>query len=111
MMDNHFIRIENEQRLQDLLQRSQTVPVIIFKHSTTCPISASAYREMQQVANEVNLIEVQSGRALSQKLEETLGIRHESPQVIVLRRGKAVWNASHWQIKANAVADAVRENV
>ena len=110
MMDNHFLRVENKQSLTELLKRSESTPVIIFKHSTTCPISASAYREMQQVPNEVNLIEVQKAREVSEELEKKLGIRHESPQVVVVRRGKAVWNASHWQIKANAVAAAVQEN-
>ena len=110
MMDNHFLKVEDARALEDLLTRSQKTPVIIFKHSTTCPISASAYREMQQVHDEVNLIEVQSASALSREIEKKLGIRHESPQVIVLRHGKAVWNASHWQIKANAVTTAVLDH-
>ena len=36
--------------------------------------------------------------------------RHESPQVIILRNGVAVWNASHWKIKADAVKSAVDQN-
>ena len=110
IMDNHFFRVENVQSLEALVKQSQSTPVVIFKHSTTCGISASAYREMQQVPNEVNLIDVQSAREVSQEIEKKVGIRHESPQVIVLRRGKAVWNASHSQIKAKAVAAALEEN-
>ncbi|MGH9881443.1 MAG: monothiol bacilliredoxin BrxC family protein [Pyrinomonadaceae bacterium] len=34
---------------------------------------------------------------------------HESPQVIILRNGQVVWNASHWKIKSGAVTDAVHE--
>ena len=109
-MGNKFFRVKDMPSLETLIERSQANPVVIFKHSTTCPISASAYEEMQQLAGEVNLVEVQSARPISEELEKRLGIRHESPQVIVLRRGKAVWDASHWRINAGAVADAVREN-
>jgi len=109
-MENQFSRVMDMPSLEALIERSQANPVVIFKHSTTCPISASAYQEMQQLAAEVNLVEVQSARPVSEELEKRLGIRHESPQVIVLRKGKAVWDASHWRINVGAVADAVREN-
>jgi len=110
MMENHLLRVENKESLAELIDRSESTPVIIFKHSTTCPISDSAYREIQQLPNEVHLIEVQSARDVSREFEKKLGVRHESPQVVVVRHGKAVWNASHGQIKANAVATAVQEN-
>jgi hypothetical protein len=38
-----------------------------------------------------------------------LGVAHESPQVIVLRNGQVVWNASHFSITAQAVTAAVRK--
>ena len=84
---------------------------MVFKHSTTCPISAAAYQEMAQFDGEVALVEVQSARALSREIENRTGLAHESPQVIILRNGKVVWSASHWKVKADAVAEAVREAV
>jgi len=65
---------------------------------------------MQHVPDEVNLVEIQSARAVSDEIEQKLGVPHESPQVIVLRGGKAVWNASHFQIKATEVSAAVKDN-
>jgi bacillithiol system protein YtxJ len=109
-METHFFRVKDPQSVEDLIKQSETGPVIIFKHSTTCPVSASAYREMEQVDGEVNLIEVQNARSVSKEIATRVGIEHESPQVIVLRRGKAVWNASHFQIKANVVTAAVQAN-
>ncbi len=109
-METHFFRVNDTESVEDLIRQSETGPVIIFKHSTTCPISASAYQEMEQVDGEVNLIEVQNARSVSSEIATRIGIAHESPQVIVLRRGKAVWNASHFQIKANVVTAAVQAN-
>ena len=106
-MDNHFIRVTRAQEFTQLLERSLERPVVIFKHSTTCPISAAAYYEMEEFEGEVVLIEVQSARELSREIEKLTGIRHESPQVLVLEKGQVVWNASHRRVKALAVAEAI----
>jgi bacillithiol system protein YtxJ len=109
-MENHFSRIKDKQVLEELVKRSESEPVIIFKHSSACPVSAMAYEEMQHVGKEVHLVVVQSDREVSREIEAQTGLEHESPQVILLRRGKAVWDASHWKVKANAVLAAVQEN-
>jgi bacillithiol system protein YtxJ len=109
-MGNKFFRIDNKQTLDGLLSDSQTRPVIIFKHSNSCGISASAYRELEKLDNQVNLVEVQTAREVSRDLANLTGVQHETPQVIVLRDGKAVWNASHFQIKADEVIKAVQSH-
>jgi bacillithiol system protein YtxJ len=108
-MENHFIRITDAKSYEDLITRSKERPVVIFKHSLTCPISAAAYDQMERFDGEVELIEVQRARELSREIENRLGVAHESPQVIVLRNGQVVWNASHFSITAQAVAAAVRK--
>ena len=109
-MQNHFIKVTGAEAFRDLLSRSQEQPVVIFKHSTTCPISAAAYDEMEQVASEVVLVEVQRARELSREIEKQTGIRHESPQVLVLESGKVVWSASHFKVKARALEEALNRS-
>ena len=109
-MENHFIKVTGVEQFTELLTRSQEQPVIIFKHSTTCPISAAAYDEMKNFAGEVILVEVQRARELSREIEKQTGIRHESPQVLVLQNGKVVWNASHFKVKARAVEEALNRS-
>jgi bacillithiol system protein YtxJ len=109
-MENHFNRITDKQMLEDLIGRSNAGPIVIFKHSTTCSISTAAYREVSHFAGEIALVEVQNARELSREIEARTGVEHESPQVIVLRNGKAVWHAAHWKIKAEAVEQAAREH-
>jgi bacillithiol system protein YtxJ len=92
----------------DWMVRSKERPVVIFKHSTTCPISSAAYREMSDFEGEVALVQVPGARELSREIENRTGIRHESPQVIILFNGQVVWNASHWKISRESVAEAVR---
>ena len=105
-----FHTIADAHALDSLLDNSNNRPVVVFKHSLACPISAMAYREMQKLENEVVLVEVQNARQVSRELAERSGIRHESPQVIVFRNGRAVWNASHYDVKAQAVTRALEAN-
>ena len=64
-MGEKFNAVGGGEDFERLIERSQAGPVLIFKHSTTCPISASAYKEMSRVASEVALVVVQQARALS----------------------------------------------
>ena len=107
-MDDHFVRITDSKSFEELTERSKEQPIVIFKHSLTCPISAAAYEQMEQFDGQVALVEVQRERALSTEIESRLGVAHESPQVIVLSKGQVAWTASHFKITAEAVADAVR---
>ena len=108
-MANKFLKLADKETLNRLLLDSENRPIVVFKHSNTCGISSAAYREMEKL-DDVNLLEIQSARELSNEVESITGVEHESPQVIVLKNGKAVWNASHYGVKAVAVAEAVEAN-
>ncbi len=108
-MENHFVRIDSPEAFNELMERSKEHPVVIFKHSLTCPISATAYNQMSQFQGEVALVEVQRAGELSRAIENQLGIAHESPQVIVLCKGRVTWDASHFDVRADAVSKAVAE--
>jgi bacillithiol system protein YtxJ len=109
-MENQFVKVSEPGAFETLNEQSRKRPVVIFKHSTTCPFSASAYREMSNFNGEVVLVEVQRARELSREIESRTGVKHESPQIIVLRNGQVVWDGSHFQIKSSAVAEAVVNN-
>ncbi|HEY6803280.1 MAG TPA: bacillithiol system redox-active protein YtxJ [Pyrinomonadaceae bacterium] len=108
-MANKFLKLADQETLNRLMEDSKDHPVVVFKHSNSCGISAAAYREMAQLDN-INLLEIQTARELSREVAAVTGVEHESPQVIILKDGKAVWNASHYAVKAGAVADAVEAN-
>ena len=109
-MGNRFFRIDDRHAFDNLISGSKEKAVIVFKHSNACPISARAYREMEKLEDQVNMIEVQAAPELSRELATITGVRHESPQVILLRDGKAVWNASHFDVNAAMVSRALESN-
>lgn len=99
--------------LQAALTQSVTRPVVIFKHSLTCGTSAMAMEEMQDLVasdgfdTDVYVVQVQRARAVSGAIESAFGIRHESPQVLVIANGQVVWHASHFRVTAASVRAAV----
>ena len=107
-MGNQFSRITEVTEVENLIDRSKRQAVVIFKHSLTCPISASAFEKMKSYDGYVDLVEVQLAGALSREIAQRFGVRHESPQVIVVRNGQVLWDASHFKITSEAVAEAVR---
>lgn len=109
MTENGFMELNDTQGLDELLGQSGEQPIILFKHSDTCGISARAYREMTKLEKPVALVTVQKARALSNEIENRFALRHETPQVLILRDGKLAWSASHYQITADAVSRAVEE--
>lgn len=110
VMETDFNSIADTKALEDLLARSQDGPVLLFKHSNACPVSAAAYQEMKRLKRDVAIVVVQRSRDVSREVEARTGVRHETPQALVLRDGKAVWTASHWNITADAVESALSEN-
>jgi bacillithiol system protein YtxJ len=95
--------------LEAAIAESRSRPVLIFKHSRTCGISCEAYDVLHEHLADApadasyNVITVQSHRMVSDEAEARLGVRHETPQVILLRNGVPVWNASHWRITPDAL--------
>jgi bacillithiol system protein YtxJ len=109
-----FVEVDDTTALDQLFARSTDAPVVLFKHSTTCPISARAHRQMSKLdrdaVGDVAMVVVQHARAVSDEIARRTGVRHESPQAFILRGGKVVWHASHFDITSDAVERAVGEN-
>jgi len=105
---SNFNPVSDAAALEELFERSKEGPVLLFKHSNSCPISARAYGQMEGVEAPVSIVVVQQSRALSREIEQRTGVRHETPQALVIRNGRAVWNASHFDVTAQAVEQAVK---
>jgi len=90
------------------LDQSQSGAIALFKHSSTCDISADAKREMETVKIPVFELTVQTARPLSNHIETHFGIRHESPQVILIHKRKSIFDASHRNVTADRIHEAAQ---
>ncbi len=92
-------------------------PILIFKHSTTCGTSAMAHEEVDDLVADstppvdVFLVRIQGARDVSRAITDRLGIRHESPQVLLVSAGRVLWHASHFRVTARAITAALAQHV
>lgn len=107
-----FHALRSEKDWQEARTRSEKEPVLIYKHSSTCPLSASAQRRVEQLAEAddppVYRVVVQEARGVSNAIAEALDVRHETPQAILLSGGRPVYDASHRRVSAEAVREALQ---
>lgn len=106
-MDNHFIEIGDLESLDRFVANLNSSPGAVFKHSNTCGVSSRAYAEMSKLTLPVGIVVVQDARSVSAEIERRWQVNHETPQVLIIKDGKVVWNASHFQVKAIDVSAAV----
>lgn len=113
----HVSEIMNEEDWKLVRDESKKKPVFVFKHSTECPISAgAAYRtnvwlkKAHKDAPKIYFVKVIERRPVSQKIEAEVEVKHESPQLLLLKDGKSVWNTSHEAITSEAIDGAVKQH-
>lgn len=91
--------ITDEQQLEQIRQESTLHPVVLFKHSTRCSISSMAKSRLERATPPENIpfyyLDLIRYRGISNKVAEVFGVMHESPQVLVIRRGECVYDESH----------------
>ncbi|MDF2835292.1 MAG: ral stress protein [Paenibacillus sp.] len=100
-----YQEITTLEQWSEALQQSDSRPLVVFKHSTTCPVSANAHEEFgnylkDNPRGDVNyvLVKVIESRPVSNQIAEDTGVKHESPQIIYIDKKAKVWTASHWSV-------------
>lgn len=85
---------------------------LVYKHSTTCPISAAARQEIHRFADAspdtpVYWVDVTANQDVSRYIAERTGIPHHSPQAILVQGGEPRWHASHFDVTAAEIENRV----
>ena len=106
--------IDSTAVLEECLEQSESHPVLIFKHSTRCPVSSGAAQEVKNYeaqnqggAPPIYQVLVVEQRPLSSAIAHQLGVQHESPQVILVKDRRPLWSTSHGAITGRALNEAV----
>lgn len=101
-----FFTLNNINQLDEIDEISQTKPVVLFKHSTRCFISRTALKNFESEFNfpahkiDWYLLDLLNHREISNEIAHRYHVSHQSPQIVVIRNGKAIFNESHDGISA-----------
>ncbi|RWZ54573.1 bacillithiol system redox-active protein YtxJ [Halobacillus fulvus] len=99
---------------RELWERSMHSPVLVFKHSTSCMISARAFKQFKTFQKEGKeeidcyMVKVIENRNISNEIANDTSIPHKSPQILLIDQQQIVWNTSHWKITKKRIENAVR---
>jgi bacillithiol system protein YtxJ len=92
-------------QLEEIKKLSKDKPVLIFKHSTRCSISSMAWDRMRRNWKESDFekitpyfLDLISFREVSNEVASKFGVRHESPQVLLIKDAEVVYHKSHMGI-------------
>jgi len=126
-MHPDLTHVQHIDELDALLEESSDRPILLFKHSMSCGTSYEALDELIEHLNRTPaeaqhyssgnlparyaMITVQTHRDLSTAVAKRLGVRHETPQALLIREGRVVWSASHFRVTGGALEAAIRKQI
>lgn len=112
MSDAAFTPLRSEDDWSEALEHSSETPVLIFKHSSACPVSGRAHESMEQLGQDdpvpIYKVVVQEHRSVSDEIAEELDVRHETPQAILLHQQEPVFDTSHFDVTADTIREALQ---
>ena len=100
--------LEHLDQLDKIINESHEKSVVIFKHSTRCSISRMALKQFEREYNLENrvdayFLDLLNHRDISNEIANRFGVYHQSPQMIVVKDGKSVLDASHSDIDVESL--------
>jgi bacillithiol system protein YtxJ len=108
----HWIHLNDEELLKQILTKSQQRPQVIFKHSTRCSISSVALQQLQKADPPSDIdfyfLDLIAHRDISNKVSQVFGVNHESPQVLVIKNGECVFDESHLGIHMDDIVEQAK---
>lgn len=105
----HWYPLVSAEQIDEILEASRTTPCVIYKHSTSCSISSLIKHRLEQHWNleddavQVYYLDLLRYRHLSNYVEETFDVVHESPQVLLIVDGQCVYHTSHLDISVEGI--------
>ena len=96
-------------QIEEIAEHSKSTPCIVYKHSTRCSLSSLARHRLEKdwlFSDQAVLpyfLDLIANRDVSNLVEEYFGVRHQSPQLLLIRDGRCVYHASHLDINARSL--------
>jgi bacillithiol system protein YtxJ len=110
----NWINLTQEEQLTNIKEKSFTIPQVVFKHSTRCSISSMALKRMERAGAPEGIdfyfLDLLAHRNVSNAIAEVFKVYHESPQVILIKNGEAVYDESHTAIDMDELKEQASLN-
>lgn len=95
------------EQLDELVEKSKSTPIAIFKHSTRCGVSRGVLKSFEKDCNvddtkmKLYFLDLLANRDISNEVANRFKVHHESPQLLIIKNGEVVYHNSHNGIDAS----------
>lgn len=107
----NWIELKSEAQIKEIIEKSQTKPQVIFKHSTRCSISSMAKGRLERAIQPENadfyFLDLIANRSISNKIASAFNVYHESPQILIIKNGQCSYDESHGAISMAEIEEQV----
>lgn len=110
-----WLPLNDKSQLEDIIRISSDKPVLIFKHSTRCGISRMVLKNFEsdydipETEMDLYFLDLLNYRSLSQDISAKFSVRHQSPQVLVIKNGEVIYNDSHYYISIGKIKELLNK--
>ena len=107
--------LRSEDQVGKLHEESRKYPILIFKYSNRCSLSRVVLDRLERSwkpdqSNEMKayFLDLISYRSISDMVSSYYNVPHESPQVLVVKNGNAIYDESHFGISFDRIVEALK---
>ena len=104
-----WIPLQSEDQLNNIIADSAKKPQLLFKHSTRCSTSSMVknrlYKNDLPEGVDFYYLDLIKFRSVSNKVADLFNIRHQSPQVLLIKDGKCVYDENHSGITMEEIVE------
>ncbi len=101
------MQLSTEVQYDRFLEESFITPLLLFKHSYRCTLSAIVLDRIEShfllLSKQFWLLDVVQNRELSNFVSRTQSIHHESPQALIIYKGECIWDEDHLDIQTDDI--------
>lgn len=105
----NWIELKSQEQLIEIREKSALKPQVIFKHSTRCSISSMALNRLEREdapeSIDFYFLDLLKNRALSNEVGEFFNVFHESPQILLIKKGACTYDESHQGINMQEIIE------
>ena len=114
----NWLPLESIQQLDEIIYSSKQRDdsyVLIFKHSTICSISSMALSRLERKWHIITekipayFLDLRKFRDVSDYVESHFGVKHESPQILLIKKGECIYSTSHNLITADSILEKIEK--
>jgi bacillithiol system protein YtxJ len=108
-INKDWVHLSEVEQLNELITESSSIPIVIYKHSSRCGLSFMTENkleegwEMLQPKVRLYFLDLIRYREISTAVAERFNVRHQSPQILIIKNGNCVYNTSHHEINVNTI--------